>query len=272
MFVHHRFQVSEKTEDTIRSMIANFGYGGFGELVFYRTYSREKKGGGQENWADCVLRVVNGTFSIRKDLYLKNHISWDEDYWQNYAFRFAKAMFKMWWLPPGRGLWAMGTDFIYERGSMALFNCGMTHITDDIANDISWLMDALMLGVGVGFEPHRNDDLELHESQGSFDFEIPDSREGWCESVRLLINSYRYSFCKKPKFIYDKVRPAGLLIKGFGGISSGPGPLKWFHEKIDEFCHYYLGDMPGYDSVMLKTDLANTAGCCVVAGKYCLAA
>src|SRR5688572_5557735 len=105
MFVQHRFQVAKPTEHMIREMIPSFGYNGFGELVFYRTYSRIKEDGGQEDWADCLLRVANGTFSIRKDWYIKNHIHWDEDYWQNYAKGFLEYMFKMYWLPAGRGLW-----------------------------------------------------------------------------------------------------------------------------------------------------------------------
>ena len=162
-FVIHRFELMERTQDLIRSLTPKFGYDGFGELVFYRTYSREKENGGQENWADCVLRVTECTFSIRKDWYRRNHIAWDEEYWQKYAARFARTMFDMWWLPPGRGLWAMGTTFVYERGSMALSNCAMCCLTDEFSDDISWLMDALMHGTGVGFVAERNDDIELYE-------------------------------------------------------------------------------------------------------------
>lgn len=266
MFVRERFAVNDRTEGMIRNLTPKFGYDGFGELIFYRTYSREKLDGGQENWADCVLRVTNGTFSIRKDHYIKNHIHWDEAYWQDYAYKFAKSMFEMWWLPPGRGLWAMGTPFIYERGSMALYNCAFTLLGNDFADDIAWLMDALMHGVGVGFEAKRDDGLTLYEPKGSYDYIIPDTREGWTESVKAKINSYRYPFCKKPRFIYDRLRAAGTKINGFGGIASGPAPLKWYHEKIEQYCQYFLGDMANYDSLMLKTDLANGAGCTVCAG------
>jgi len=266
VYVRERFQLSTHTKNLIRSLTPRFGYDGFGELIFYRTYSREKSDGGQENWADCVIRVTEGTFSIRKDWYIKNFITWDEEYWQKYAVKFARTMFDMWWLPSGRGLWAMGTEFVYERGSMALSNCAFTLLTNEFSDDIAWLMDALMHGVGVGFEAERNDDLELYEPKGSYDYVIPDTREGWCDSVKTLIDSFRYPYRKKPRFIYDKLRPAGAKIKGFGGIASGPGPLRWYHQKIEEYCHYYMGDMSDYDSVMLKTDLACGAGCCTVAG------
>ena len=292
MFVNERFVLNRGIQDTLRSMIPRFGYDGFGEFIFYRTYSRiicekcrltlkyrtlpngevidycrncgDNFDRGQENWADCVIRVINGVFSIRKDWYAKNHIQWDEDFWQVYASRMATTLFKLHWSPPGRGLWAMGTDFVYERGSMALQNCGLTTIGETISGDISWLMDALMLGVGVGFIPIRDNKLRLHNVQETFDFVIPDSREGWCESVRHMIDSFVLGM-PRPRMIYDKVRPKGSPIRGFGGVSSGPEPLMWFHDKIREYCERFH-ERKDRDSIWLKTCLANAAGCCVVAG------
>ena len=78
----------------------------------------------------------------------------------------------------------------------ALNNCAFvsTEIKDNWSKSdpFTFLMDSSMLGVGVGFDtkgsnsikvykPHR-DDKELYE--------IPDTREGWVESVKLLLNSY----------------------------------------------------------------------------------
>ena len=49
----------------------------------------------------------------------------------------------------------MGTKFIEERGSSALNNCAFCS-TEDIDTRgsfaFTWTMDALMLGVGVGFD------------------------------------------------------------------------------------------------------------------------
>src|SRR5438128_9289077 len=103
MFVYQRFILN--TSKQILQVKPKFGFNGFGELVFYRTYSRLKKDNSHETWAECVIRVVNGVFSIRKDWYIKNHINWDESFWQEYANKFALSMFKMEWLPPGRGFW-----------------------------------------------------------------------------------------------------------------------------------------------------------------------
>jgi hypothetical protein len=278
VMVYQRFILAKETIDLLKQLPNPFEDNPFGEIVFYRTYSRIKldakntnKNVGQETWLDIVIRVIQGTFSIRKDWYIKNNIHWDEKFWQNYAKLMAIAMYKMEWLPPGRGLWAMGTDFVYEEGSMCLQNCGFTIIGDDIAEDIGWLMDALMLGVGVGFEPIRNNEFKIYLPKGYFDYIIPDSREGWVESVKLLINAYYKPNQKEPRFSYDEIRPAGSLIKRFGGICSGPDSLKLFHDQIRySFYRYHnyihkLNDLY-YDIIMLKTDLANYAGCCVVSG------
>ena len=137
MFVKERFFLDDEKVDVLAAMEPKFGYDGFGEIVFYRTYSRTGPDRSQENWLDVVLRNINGTMSIRKDHYIKNYIHWDEAYWQNYAFGMAESLFKMEWMPAGRGLWAMGTKFIYERGSMALNNCGFVKIRGNahIGND-----------------------------------------------------------------------------------------------------------------------------------------
>lgn len=234
----------------------------FGEIVFYRTYSRLKRDGTQESWYDVVVRVINGVMSIRKDWYKKNFIAWDEAYWQRYAYEMAVSMFKMYWLPPGRGLWAMGTQFIYERGGMALFNCGFTKLggNDRLSNDYHWMMDALMLGVGIGFEAIR-DDLKIYQPIGEYDHYVLDSREGWCNALKLTIDAYTRPNTRKPRLNYSLVRDKGQPIKGFGGLASGPEPLK---RLIDQIC--ILFETPGIDIVRLKTDIANLIGCCVVAG------
>lgn len=246
-------------------MTPDFGYGQFSEVVFYRTYSRIKTDGTMETWNDVVIRVTEGVFTIRKDWYIKTGIAWDEDFWTTYARGFAVSMFNMQWLPPGRGLWAMGTDFIYERGSMALNNCGFANITDDIGSCANWVMDALMCGVGVGFAPLRNDSFEMHYSWGTYTFVVPDTREGWCAATQLLIDSYCKPGLMKPTFDYSQVRKAGLSIKGFGGISSGPEPLIKLHQRIDTYFEMY-DELDWYDTVLLKSDIINAIGCCVVAG------
>ncbi|MDE1971018.1 MAG: hypothetical protein KGI50_05605 [Patescibacteria group bacterium] len=265
MFVTERFVLPEAVKDELRSMTPDFGYGQFSEVVFYRTYSRSKPDGSMEDWADVVIRCVEGTFSIRKDWYIKTGIRWDDDFWNTYSRGFAISMFKMHFLPPGRGLWMMGTDFIYERGSMALQNCGAITVGDNIGECCNWIADALMLGVGIGFEPIRNDDFETYFPEGEYIYKIADSREGWAASIQAAIDCYCFPDKKKPIFDYSLVRPIGLPISGFGGLSSGPEPLMLLHQRIDKFFEMY-SEHEWYDTVLLKTDIINCIGACVIAG------
>lgn len=265
MYVTELFHLKDETVETLQDMVPDFGYDGFGELVFYRTYSRTKWDGGQESWADVVIRVINGIMSIRKDWYLKTGIQWNEEWWQLKAADMAVSLFNMYWVPPGRGLWAMGTKFIYERGSMSLYNCAATYLkSKTLAEDLGWLMDALMLGVGVGFEPVR-DTIHVKKPDSSYVYIIDDTKEAWVQSVVLLILAYIDPIAKMPKFDYSPIRGPGLPIKGFGGLSSGPEPLKKLHRRIVTFFERFMNDST-YDIVMLKADLANAIGCCVVAG------
>lgn len=289
MFVKERFVLDPAIIDKLYSMTPKFGYNGFGELVYYRTYSRKicatcrttdiRYDGveescancgidfpiGQETWNDTVRRVTEGTFSIRKDWYVKNRIGWDESFWQHYAMSFAISMFNLNWLPPGRGLWAQGTPFVYNRGSMALQNCGNKHLTDNLGFDIEWFADALMCGVGVGFLPIRNNQFKVYNPTSNYEYVIPDSREGWAYSLKILINSYIKKGLNKIRFIYDKIRGPGQPIRGFGGISSGPEPLRLLHDQVRQFFDMYQTHS-WYDSVLLKADIANCVGCCIVSG------
>src|SRR5690606_38269358 len=110
----------------------------------------------------------------------------------------------------------------------------------------TFLMDAAMLGVGVGFDTkgaessaskchiiHRPIQQETGDSPDhtmlkksttiqkksgmvSEVYRIPDSREGWVESVGKLLNSYFLKDKLAVEFIYDDIRPAGQPSRGFG--------------------------------------------------------
>ena len=195
MYVNERFEL---VDTTYRSVIPNWGYGAFSEFIYYSNYSRrlmiDDVDYGQETWPDTIERVINGVMSIRKDWYIRNHIKFDNPYWQDYAARMAVSLAKMEWSPPGRGLWAMGTDLIYERGSMALYNCAWTNVGSEWIDDLCWLMDCLMHGVGVGFGPIRTG-LKLYEPSTVSHYQIPDTREGWVASVRLRLRSQLHVWC-----------------------------------------------------------------------------
>ena len=261
--VKERFTLQKSFCNELIAKKAKFGFGGFGEAVYYRTYSRIKSDGSQEHWADTVIRVINGVFSVRKNHYILNSLVWDEAKWQHYAKKLAISMFDMKWLPPGRGLWIMGTEYIYERGSAALNNCGAVDTTD-LALAAEWTMDMLMCGVGVGFNTAwKGSNVSIPDKSKSTCYIIPDNREGWTASVRLLIESFTK---KGPWFTFDysKIRPEGSPIHGFGGTASGPEPLKKLHERIENYLKRYC--KKEIDQTRCTADVMNAIGVCVVAG------
>ncbi|MDD3603053.1 MAG: fused protease/ribonucleoside-triphosphate reductase [Sulfurovum sp.] len=263
MIVKERFYLDETYCQELRKKQTHFGFGGFGEAVYYRTYSRIKPDGSQEHWADTVIRVINGVISIRKSHYIRNDLAWDEQQWQTYAHALADAMFKMQWLPPGRGLWIMGTEYIYERGSAALNNCGAVD-TADLAAAADWTMDMLMCGVGVGFNTAwKGENVSMPDKSRPHVFIIPDSREGWVASVRLLIESYTKNGAWHV-FDYCAIRPEGSPIRGFGGTASGPAPLQQLHKRIESYLDAYVKGR--CNATRCIADVMNAIGVCVVAG------
>ena len=262
MLVNERFKLDEAVCKDLKSREPNFGFNGFGEATYFRTYSRIKPDGSQEHWADTVIRVIEGVFSIRKDHYIKNKLGWSDIKVQATAAKMAETMFEMKWLPPGRGLWAMGTDFVYRVGSAALNNCGATD-TKDLVGAATWTMDMLMCGVGIGFNTKWEGGANLPDKNDSLEFVIPDSREGWVQSLELLLNSF-IKGTRYPKFDYSQIRLAGEPIKGFGGVASGPEPLVTLHNRVEEFMTNYC--MGKIDETRLTADIFNSIGACVVAG------
>lgn len=223
-----------------------------------------KADGTQETWADTVIRNIEGMFSILKTSAKLSGRAWDEKQWQLDAWQAADMMFNMKWTPPGRGLWAQGTQFVYERGSDALNNCAFVKVTK-LSRDAEWLMDKLMKGVGVGFDTyslsqvfHQPDDRTVRR------FRVPDSREGWTESVRLLIESYENPHSSCVEFDYSGIRPAGEPIRGFGGTSGGHWPLEQLHGRIRQFLEDAASG--SITRTRLVADVMNSIGVCVIAG------
>jgi len=261
--VKERFTLKESYCNELNAKTPHFGFGGFGEATYYRTYSRLKEDGSQEHWADTVIRVINGIMSVRKHHYIVNRLHWQEEFWQEFAYKLALTMFDMKWLPPGRGLWVMGTEYVYERGGAALNNCGAVD-TADLASSADWAMDMLMCGVGVGFNTAwSGEDSRSPDKSRPITFSIPDSREGWVSSVRLLIESYTKGGSWF-SFDYSKIRPSGAAISGFGGTASGAEPLIQLHSRIEKYLDSFCAKE--IDSTRCVADIFNAIGACVVAG------
>ena len=246
-------------------------WGPLGYVTFKRTYSRrlsefDPDAIGSEEWWHTCRRVVEGMFNMQKQHVFQLGLEWNDGKAQKTAKEAYERLFNLKWTPPGRGLWMMGTKFVEERTAAGLFNCAFRS-TRDLATKggylFAWMMDALMVGVGVGFDTEGAGTVTIQEPSYTNDtLVIDDSREGWVDSVHTLLDGFFFGG-KVPKFDYSAIRELGAEIKGFGGTSSGPDPLIELHENLKELYSSKIGE--AVSSVDL-VDTENLIGRCVVSG------
>jgi ribonucleoside-triphosphate reductase len=269
------FRLSEEFVNKYNNTPAPFGFSdagsnSLGEITFIRTYSRVKEDGTKERWHEVCRRVIEGMYSVQKNHAKDNRLPWNDNKAQKSAQEAFQRMFELKWTPPGRGLWAFGTPMTMEkRNSASLQNCAMVSTRDIDRNDpgalFAWVMDALMLGIGVGFDTLGQDkQMSIYApTEPASIYEIPDTREGWVESVRLLINSFLRQNQPIQEFAYDLIRPLGAPIKGFGGVASGPAPLIDLHTRIRNVIGSRAGEALDSRAIV---DIVNLIGTCVVSG------
>jgi adenosylcobalamin-dependent ribonucleoside-triphosphate reductase len=237
------------------------GPNSLGEITYRRTYSREG-----EAWWQTVRRVVEGTYEILYSHCKYYNLPFDIITARRDAEAMFDLIFNFKFLPPGRGLWVMGTDHVRKVGGMALNNCAFVSTKDiDIEFDepFRFLMDVSMLGVGCGFDTRGANKIVWDPSrQNTVPFQIADSREGWVDSVGAVIK-WGFGIGPKPDFDYSLIRPKGSVIKGFGGVSEGPEPLKLLHETLEKIIIDRSGEYVNSRDI---TDIMNLIGRCVVAG------
>jgi ribonucleoside-triphosphate reductase (thioredoxin) len=190
-------------------------------IVYRRTYAR-KDSGNLETWDQTVERAIMGNVKGKNvpEAEIKELIRLANE---------RKAG------PAGRGYWFSGAPAHERFGGAALNNCWF--LTSADWNHFVIAQDLLMLGGGIGLSVEqefvsklpkvRKDVHILYKPTNDADFIIPDSREGWCELTRRILESY---FVSGKSFSYSTVcvRGYGQPIAGFGGISSGPIPLNKF--------------------------------------------
>jgi hypothetical protein len=269
-------------------------FGPVGYFTYKRTYARTKSDGTTEEFWETLKRVVEGTFNIQKIHCRAMSLPWDEPKAQKSAQDMFRRMWDFKFLPPGRGLWIMGTDLVYEKGGAPLNNCSFVSTADidtDFADPFCFLMDMSMLGVGVGGDTRGAGKAKVQVPRLTDEpFVVEDSREGWVELVRTLLKSFSGKGAYPTRIDYTKVRPRGTPLKGFGGTASGAQPLVKLVENLTRLLMpkgvetTFHVDVDASDRILSETvavsgsgepyritsthivDLFNFIGCCVVAG------
>jgi len=265
-----KFQLKKEFKDDLLKREINWGYGGLSAFTYYRTYARKKANGKLETWQDCIIRVIEGMFSLLKTHSLTSGQSWDEKKGHKLAEEAAERLFEFKWTPPGRGLWMMGTPFVAEKGGAALNNCGFVsteNIDAEMSKPFAFLMDMSMVGVGVGFDTKGAGKIAVTEPQGEPELVIvEDSREGWVELIACLIDSFFEEGSTPILTDTSLVREYGAPIVGFGGVASGPEPLlQGFYAIRDILTRRAQSDNP-LITVVDIVDIMNIIGKIVVAG------
>lgn len=180
----------------------------------------------RENWYETVQRYVD---------YFRN--KFPEHYPADLIYN---AVLNQEDMPSMRALMTAGPAL--ERDPMAGYNCAFVAVDNIRAFDE--ILYILMCGTGMGFSVERQfiaklpivgaqvvlDALGQHhvackESMEPADFtiQVRDSKSGWAEAYRSLLNSLYCGYI--PKWDVSLVRAAGEKLKTFGGRASGPAPL-----------------------------------------------
>lgn len=277
-----RFGLKKDFIDNYKDIIPPFGFNGLGELVYLRTYSRLKPDGKNEQWFETVERVVNGVYNLQKEHILMHNLGWNEEQAHISAQEMYDKIFNMKFLPSGRSLWAMGTSIITDKKLYAALNACSFVSTENIDTEYTkpfeYMMDMEMLGVGVGFDTKGAGKLIIKQpsyKNVSLLFDMPeiklgeypmhtvvDSREGWTESLKLVLNAF-FKGEELPIFDYSQIRPEGTPIKTFGGKCPGYKPLEDLHQGIIEKLNSCIGKPISITNIV---DIMNMIGVCVVSG------
>ncbi len=217
-------------------------FGATGETIYKRTYSRTKPDGTKEQWPDTVDRVIAGNLALVDSQFIR----------QEEEARLRELMLDFKIIPAGRHLWATKDPATGEK-SEHLFNCHRSIWGPKLSSHFCFVFNSLLVGGGVGenystsylrtlpppravvepsvvISPDHQDRDEVAGVGAPLPpasveiFKVKDSRTGWVEALRFLIDTSEEGggrIC----FDVSDVREKGAPIKSFGGVASGPAPL-----------------------------------------------
>jgi len=233
--------------------IAMGNYQHFIYLSRYSRYLHEQNR--RETWQETVARY----FDFFK-IHLKETCGFNLSKETRQELEFAILSMKI--APSMRCLMTAGPAL--ARDNIAGYNC--SYLSIDHPKAFAELMYILLCGTGVGFSVERmyTDKLpeipeDLHPSDTVI--VVGDSKLGWAKALNELISLLYTGYI--PKWDVSKVRPAGSLLKTFGGRASGPEPLVRLFQFIVEIFKNAKGKKL---SSLDCHDICCVVGDCVVVG------
>lgn len=193
------------------------------EFVYLRTYSRwleeEQR---REMWSETVDRFINFIEEERGEKIPSKVIKKMRQYILNLDV-----------MPSMRAMWAAGPAA--KKDNTCMYNCAFQAV--DSIRSFSECLYILMCGTGYGFSVESKNVEKLPvvpklSSESSGTIVIEDSKKGWADSLRSLLESLYNG--KDLDFDYSLIRAKGERLMTMGGRASGPEPLIKLHNYVRE--------------------------------------
>ena len=189
------------------------------EFIYLSRYSRwlpEKER--RETWDETVARYFN---------FFTEHLNETHEYKLSKSLRIEleEAILSQKVMPSMRCLMTAGEAL--KRENIAGYNC--SYIAVDKPSAFDEILYVLMNGTGVGFSVERQFVSQLPTIAEEFHqtdttIVVADSKLGWAKAMKELVGMLYVG--QIPRWDLSKVRPAGAILKTFGGRASGPEPLE----------------------------------------------
>lgn len=263
--IKERFKLSENFIKEYEGVEPEWGP--LGKLTYKRTYAARIEGEDRtEEWWETVKRVVEACYTIQLNHCKNLRLPWNGHKAQKSAQEMYTRMFEFKFIPPGRGLANMG-DLVFKKSSIFLFNCSAIttkNIDKCFSDPFVFMCDVSMAGVGVGYDCEGAGKVTFHTPKTTDEpFIVDDSREGWCEIIKVVLESFVGKASLPNTIDYSQVRPFGSPIVTSGGYAPGPQPLIDCVNDIKEFLYKKVDKKITSGNIV---DIMNLIGKCVVAG------
>ena len=181
------------------------------QLVINRTYAEVLQDGRKEDWSDICKRVRK--FFL--DRYPSPHLI--------APITSAMKLVERMVIAPSMRLMQFAGEAV-KRDNIRAYNCSL--VAMDSIESFGELTYVLMCGTGAGFSvlPEHITMLPIPLGHAEH-MVIEDSREGWADSVKVLIANPDCTFD------YSHIRPPNTPLST-GGTASGPDALRIGHERM----------------------------------------
>jgi hypothetical protein len=183
----------------------------------------------REDWPETIERFLSFINSERTDIPEKT------------VNKIRKYMMEFAVMPSMRFLWAAGPAA--KADNTCIYNCSFAKINSVEA--FAECLYILMCGTGFGFSVEQEEVEKLPEipeirsGQALKKIVIEDSKTGWADSVKTLMQSLYEG--QNLYFDYSEIRLEGARLKTMGGRASGPQPLVKLHDFIHKTMHNAQG-------------------------------